>query len=235
MYRLFSTLVLVLLLVSACGGDDDSTDDSPPAATEANLTPGEPTITSTVDTSRELPPETTVDPSVRLDPDQIDAVPTQPRTPTIAIEGQATLPPSVVIATSTSLPTNTREPSPEPTATPRESPTPTEPVAVGSCDGFGYDESIIAERSEIEREQPFELGWTAPDDAQNVSYEIRVFNSQSGQIFQSATTATSFTVPERVTTNRLADGFLQWQVDVLSNGTSLGCDPITGEAEFTSP
>lgn len=231
MRHFFVLLMLVFsLTLVACGGDDAGEDDDAATAANPTLDPNaEPTITPTVDTSIDLPPEVTLDPA-RLNEDLIVVSP-RPRTPTLAIERESTLPPAALQPTNTVVVTRVR---PTDTPTPRDSPTPTEPVPVGSCEGFGYDTDVIGEISEIEREQSFELGWQAPLDAQNVSYEVRVFNSNAGQIFQSATTATRFTLPERVTTNRRADGQLLWQVDVFSNGVLLGCDPIIGEARFTT-
>jgi len=220
-------LLLLLLILAACGGDDAEEEDASPAT--ATLDPDAPLSPEpTVDTSVDLPPEITVDPDRAID--DVAASP-RPRTSTPATDRESTLPPAVADPTETIVPPTAR---PTETSTPAQSPTPTEPVPVGSCDGFGYDESVRGEISNIAREASFELAWTPPLDIQRPSYVVRVLNSASGQIFQSTTTGTSFTVPERVTTNRAADGQLFWEVEVLSNGVSLGCTLLTGEARFTT-
>lgn len=224
-------MLIVMLTLVACGGDEESPAADEPESTVPTETPTD-GPTPTVDTSIELPPEITLDPLSRQNA-TIEILPgtgTVVRSPTVEIIGEATLPPAVIEPTDTIAPAPTRRPTNTPAPV---SPTPTELVAIGSCDGFAADAVQNSTFETVNRGEGFSVFWLPPTDAVNTSYDVRIFNSNAGQIYQVSTTDTQVAVPGSVT-DRDADNFIIWQVTVLSNTRDLGCLPVDGEIVLTN-
>lgn len=227
-------LVLILALV-ACGGNGDEDNGSASEVPEDNVSAGSPTVTATIDTARELPPEIDIDPAARqltltAQPSATGGglvTSTASNTPRSG-SGAATLPPARVEPTETRPPAQvvpTRTPQPTTTPTPTFKPT-NKPV--GSCEGFAPDHDSNAQSETVQRGSSATVYWFPPQDADDVSYLVRIYNSRGGIVLETETTEAFFEIPPDIT-NTPFDPIIGWEVRVLVGGVDLRCIPIGNE------